>query len=152
MDMIGNDEPQFTGYQRCMRTEGSGAVCTESAGGPGANFPGVSTTSYEESEAETLVVTVTAGSEKLNAGRAEASATSGTGAMSGSGAADTTASVTRSTGAADQTTTRSETGGQYATESAAMTASSGAAFATDGVILGGGVAAALAAGVLAWAL
>ncbi|KAF2207807.1 hypothetical protein CERZMDRAFT_88267 [Cercospora zeae-maydis SCOH1-5] len=121
-------DADFTGYQNCVVVQ---AVCTESAGGPGANFPGTSTTNYED--VETFGVVVTAGAEKL--GESGRAMETGTMSVSASETADA-ASVTLVTG------TGSVSGRQSAsrTQSAAAETSSGAAagvrFAQSGGVVG----------------
>ncbi|PPJ50095.1 hypothetical protein CBER1_05068 [Cercospora berteroae] len=114
-------EADFTGYQECNVAQ---SVCTESAGGPGANFSGMSTTTYDD--AETFAVTVTGGVEKLSGGGGAVE----TGTMSAS--AD--ASVTLVTG----TSGASGVGTASRTQSSAAETSSGAApgvmAAQDGVV------------------
>ena len=106
LDMAIGDADAFTMTADCHR--GTTVTCTESAAGSEANFPGSSTTLYEEEDIATLPVTVTSGVEKL--GSAQASATgsatasgsasgSNTGsATSGSAASATTASITQIVG------------------------------------------------------
>ncbi|GIZ36744.1 hypothetical protein CKM354_000021100 [Cercospora kikuchii] len=109
-------DADFTGYQDCNVAQ---SVCTESAGGPGANFPGMSTTTYDD--AETFAVTVTGGVEKLSGG-GEAVET-GTMSASADASETTTASVTLITG----TSGTSGMGTASRTQSAAAETSSGAA-------------------------
>ncbi|KAK4560874.1 hypothetical protein LTR86_005454 [Recurvomyces mirabilis] len=98
-------DDQFTGTQMCD----TAGVCTESAAGASANFPGMSTTSYAANETANIPVTITAGAALL-AGSAPATATSGgtTSSLSsgsGSGALVTssmTASQSRSSGGGSQ--------------------------------------------------
>ena len=121
----------FTGYQICQAS-----VCTESAGGSSANFPGSSTTTYDE--VDTMPVTVTGGVALLSggggAGATTTSATSTQSPTTGGSASRTTASVTQLTGTAMSS---SETGAASQTSSAAAQTSSGAASRSD--IIGGGL-------------
>jgi hypothetical protein len=89
----------FTMTQDCSWS-GKSAVCTESASGEEANFPGKSTETYESG---TMLVTVTAGADKLkNAAKATPAASGSesvpamTTAATGSAATQTLATVTQS--------------------------------------------------------
>ena len=77
---------EFTMSNSCSVGHGTKAVCVESNGGKEANFPGVSTTTYEGASVQEmfLPVTITAGLEKLagatnSPGGSDATATSGSG-------------------------------------------------------------------------
>src|SRR5690242_751408 len=106
LDMGVSDANAFTGTADCAR--GATVTCTESAAGSEANFPGSSTTTYDDEDIITLPVTVTAGGDKLGAAPATATATpsasaslsasASASAISGSASSATTASVTRIVG------------------------------------------------------
>ncbi|KAM3423677.1 hypothetical protein BST61_g1091 [Cercospora zeina] len=116
-------EADFTGYQDCVVAR---AVCTESAGGPGANFPGMSTTTY--ADVETLGVVVTGGAEMLGAVE--------TGTMSGN-ESPTGASVTPITGTSGPNGMGTPSGTQSDTPAETETSSgaaSGDMFAQSGVL------------------
>ncbi|CAK1360735.1 hypothetical protein CB0940_03807 [Cercospora beticola] len=121
-------DADFTGYQDCNVAQ---SVCTESAGGPGANFPGMSTTTYDD--AETFAVTVTWGVEKLSGGGGAAETGAGTMSASAGASETTTASVTLITG----TSGASGMGTASRTQSAAAETSSGTA--SGMVVAQGGV-------------
>ncbi|KAF1850751.1 uncharacterized protein K460DRAFT_21400 [Cucurbitaria berberidis CBS 394.84] len=134
----------FTATQDCVIAPSS-AVCKETAGGSEANFPGSSTTTYEASSNGGLVVTVTAGVEKLKGG-AQMTATGGgssptASASTGSGASKTTASATQATGSSVAS------GSASASQSSSTPASASKAAAAANVALGGGLVGA-AAGLL----
>jgi hypothetical protein len=76
-------EEQFTMSYECTiyTTSGTSAVCTTSAGGEQANFPGVGTTTLVGSDVAFFPVTVTAGADQL------ASQTGSTAKGTGSGSA-----------------------------------------------------------------
>lgn len=59
------EQGAFTGTQDCSTMGTTSAVCMESEGGAGANFPGSSTTSYVGTDVEVMKVSVTAGLGKL---------------------------------------------------------------------------------------
>jgi hypothetical protein len=135
----------FTATQDCV-IAASSAVCKETAGGSEANFPGSSTVTYEASEIESLIVTVTKGAEKLS-GNAEATAT-GTGSASasmGNPASVPTASATQdlNTDDASRSATASGTGSTGATPSTGAAAGKvavlGRGFALAAVGLLGGL-------------
>ena len=108
----GEASDSFTGTEDCKTTSTAGAskiVCIESAGGSGANFPGVETTTYDTDGK--IPVTVTKGMELLKAA-AEATPTKGSGGK---------VEETGSSSAAGQQTGGSQTG------SAAQASSTGAA-------------------------
>ncbi|KAI9927060.1 hypothetical protein ASPWEDRAFT_46539 [Aspergillus wentii DTO 134E9] len=114
------------------------AVCTESASGSAANFPGVSTASYDKSDISLLPVTVTAGSVTS----VDATATATTEASTATSA--TTAKSTESSGSFE-TSTRGSTASS-SNSSTTSTSTGGVAHVTgEAVILTGGAAVALAA-------
>jgi hypothetical protein len=145
MDTSGDD---YTGTQDCMST----SICAESAGGAGANYPGESTTTYESADIGYMPVTVTAGATLLEratiyGGSGEASITddpenltflSG-GQSQVTGASTTTGSMSQKTGASTTSGAVSPTGsaGAQATETGAAVA--------NVAVLGGVLAAAMAA-------
>lgn len=147
MDMGVGDANAFTGTADCSRGENT-ALCTESAGGSEANFPGSSTTTYEGEDIYTLPVVVTSGAEKL--GSAQATATGGasasgsasrsgsSSATSGDAASSITASVTRIVGS-----NSASASGVASTGAASATPSTGAASGSS-VVLHVGVVGAVA--------
>ncbi|USW52938.1 hypothetical protein Slin15195_G062570 [Septoria linicola] len=128
---MGTGDAEFTGSQICQAT-----VCTESAGGSGANDPGSSTTTYDD--VETMPVTVTAGAALLRGGDA--------GATNGGGSASASATMTfggRGTMSATGTASSSEMSSASRTSSGAAETSSSAASAH--VVARGGIVGGLAA-------
>ncbi|KIW02785.1 uncharacterized protein PV09_05847 [Verruconis gallopava] len=81
-------EEQFTMSYECTvyTTSGSSAVCTTSAGGASANFPGVSTTTVTGTDVSFLPVTVTSGASLL----ASSTAAKATSEAASAGAGSTT--------------------------------------------------------------
>ncbi|KAK3675620.1 hypothetical protein LTR78_004704 [Recurvomyces mirabilis] len=125
-------DDQFTGTQMCD----TAGVCTESAAGASANFPGVSTTSYAANETANIPVTITAGAALL-AGSAPATATSG----------GTTSSLSSGSGSASQS--RSSGGGSQSGAAASSTQSTTGSVTGSAVVPSGTSGAeALAVGVV----
>lgn len=118
------DGDAFTGFQVCEVS-----VCTESAGGSEANFPGSSMTTYDG--VETMPVTVTGGVSLLTGGAGSATATPSP--STGATASETMASVTQLSGTAMSS---SETGSASQTQSAAALTSSGAASRSNTMLSG----------------
>lgn len=110
MDLSVPGQDGATLTQDCVST----TICAVSAGGEGANSPGLETVTFSGDEIETMPVTITAGLSKLQGGAAAATTTSsasataslttltGGGGSMTSGGSETTASET---GAAGATTT-----------------------------------------------
>ncbi|KJY01596.1 hypothetical protein TI39_contig285g00016 [Zymoseptoria brevis] len=137
MDLSGDG---FTGTQECMST----SICVESNEGEGANFSGVSTTTYTAEELESMPVTVTAGASLL--GRSGAAATT-SGASEEELSSSATAELTTLTGGRPQETgTSSSSGSMSSTSSADPQATETGGAAANVGLLGGVLAA--AAGVL----
>ncbi|KAL4749098.1 hypothetical protein BDW72DRAFT_178848 [Aspergillus terricola var. indicus] len=119
------------------------AVCTESAGGPEANFPGVETATEEVSY---MPVTVTAGSV-TSAGASTATSTSTSSTSTGTGAS---ASEEATAAGSASATRASETASQSAEETAAQPSETGAAVRVTGVVglaFGGAAVALMGAGI-----
>lgn len=87
----------FTYSYKCDITSSTAAVCTESAAGSEANFPGVETATLTGTDMAYLPVTITAGLEKLS------------GTNNGGGGADTTTTSAGSPGATAGTKTSQTT-------------------------------------------
>ncbi|KAL2796689.1 hypothetical protein BJX66DRAFT_335673 [Aspergillus keveii] len=131
---IFDDGPAFQ-YTAICTVKNSKATCTESAGGPDANFPGVSTTT---TTVDFMPVTITAGSVTETDASTTVSSTS----------AATSAAEASTSGAAQASETPSPSGGESESESASETSEdatpTGAAvrvFGAKGLM--GGVAVAL---------
>ncbi|KAF2168351.1 hypothetical protein M409DRAFT_21785 [Zasmidium cellare ATCC 36951] len=136
----------FTGTQQCATQGTTAAVCTESNAGSEANFPGVSTTTYEGTDVVVLPVTVTAGVERLGGGGSASASTGSSGSSapaSVSATATSSGEVTMLTGTASSSSSSasrsgsesssSSSGTGSATGSAAATSSSSAAMAATKV-------------------
>jgi hypothetical protein len=137
MDMSDPDT-DFTATMDCDLAS-STAVCRETAGGSEANFPGSSTTSYDDIGSATI--TITAGADKLvQTGSASSAAASQTSAQSVSRSAKS-ASITPAPGSSSAAATVSTS----RTGSAAASASTAGA-AVNTLMMGGGFVGA-AAGV-----
>ncbi|SMQ54683.1 unnamed protein product [Zymoseptoria tritici ST99CH_3D7] len=132
MDLAGDG---FTGTQDCMST----SICVESNGGEGANYPGVSTTTYTSEELESMLVTVTAGASLL--GRNGAAATTSGASESSSSA---TAELTTLTGGRPQETgMESSSVSMSSTSFASSQATETGGAATNVGLMGGVLTAAL---------
>ncbi|KAL4783307.1 hypothetical protein BJX76DRAFT_330308 [Aspergillus varians] len=140
---IMNMGPRFQYTAKCSVGKSS-AVCTESAGGPDANFPGVDTTTVD---VDLLPVTVTAG--KVTEGGSTATTTSAGSSSTDSTDSTTTTTAAGTTGRGSSTpdlATATGAANGTATATGADATSTGAAAAVRvaggaGVVVGGVVAA-----------
>jgi hypothetical protein len=84
-------EEQFTMSYECTvyTTSGTSAVCTTSAGGAQANFPGSGIVTLSDTDVAFFPVTVTSGADKL-ASQTKATGSSGTGSATAGGAISAT--------------------------------------------------------------
>jgi len=134
-----NEGTEFTMTQDCtIHSAQSTAVCAESAGGSGANFPGSSTTTYNGTDYTVIPVTATAGVTALGSNSAPATTATTTASSSSETSSGTTGAVTSSAptvgqsatshGASSTSSTSSATGSR--TSSASASPSTGAAAPT----------------------
>lgn len=123
------------------------AVCTESMGGSGANFPGVSTVSFSDDALTHMPVTITAGNISSVSGASPATTTTTTPATPGAATtAAGAATVTDKTSVSGETGAASQTGSGTGTSTTASTGGLPAVTGNVGVV--GGIAVAVAAAVL----
>ncbi|KAF4636028.1 hypothetical protein G7Y89_g2073 [Cudoniella acicularis] len=102
----GTSGMDFTGYWQCSLAGTTSAICTESFGGNGANFPGMSTESYSITY---LPVVITAGALASNSG-----VVTSTSSGSGSTASKTSSTATGTNSSPTITTTSSGSGSTQA--------------------------------------
>ncbi|KAL4790668.1 hypothetical protein BDV19DRAFT_371858 [Aspergillus venezuelensis] len=138
---IMNDKPEFYWTVRCSVGD-STAVCTDTAGGPDANFPGTSTTT---TDVGLMPVTITAGSI-TSASDSEPTSTSAS--DSSSSTADDGGEATPTSSPSESSQTPSETASQ--TETGSESDPTGAATKVNGIVgmvVGGAAVAFLGAAI-----
>ncbi|KAB8258528.1 hypothetical protein BDV32DRAFT_68996 [Aspergillus pseudonomiae] len=139
-----NEKPEFYMTVECSVAGTTSAVCTETAGGPEANFPGTTISTLQQSEMAFVPVTITAGSVTSVAVTASATTTS------------TAESGSQGTTSAAQTSSKSSSSKSSSSSSSSGSSSSSSAVSTGGMpqitgdasMLFGGAVVALAAAVL----
>ncbi|QKX54091.1 uncharacterized protein TRUGW13939_01174 [Talaromyces rugulosus] len=116
MEMIDGDASIFSLAENCVLKGTSTAICTNTAAGSEANFPGTSTLTYanEDLASAMIVVTVTAGDVNTAPASTAASATAPT-------ATATAASTSTAAGTGSDTTTATGTIGSTSTSGSAST-------------------------------
>ena len=144
----------FTGTQECTTYGTTSALCTESAAGDEANFPGVSTATYEGTDIVMFPVTVTAGAALLSGGGDSTAAATTTGPSSTTAASSSGGSGSSGTAAITSAPSSSGavTGSASGSSAVAPSASTGAAVGHASAMGGAAGVVGAAAGLLGYLL
>ncbi|OGM40518.1 GPI anchored protein [Aspergillus bombycis] len=132
-----NEKPEFYMTVKCSVAGTTSAVCTETAGGPEANFPGTTISTIQQSEMAFVPVTITAGSVTSVAATASATTTAESGSQGTTSAAQTSSK-----------SSASSSGSSSSSSSSAVSTGGMPQITGDAGMLFGGAVVALAAAVL----
>lgn len=143
--MVMGEADEYTGTQSCQFTSATMAVCAESEGGEQANDPGVSTTTYTQSDLGVVPVTITAGPAAAEGSATAVAGSTATGSDGGASSSSASASAASSASSGDATVTSAPASTAASTSPSSASGTGAAASSTSSGLAAGGISAPLGA-------